>query len=205
MFNVYWDKLTGTSTSIKIAFEADATSWASLGIGGSSPMNGIDAQVAMVLSGATSGILLDTKSSGTSRPAEDGANSNTNILVSSTNGVLLAEFERNLVAANSEDNTWDTGSNSLSLAIRNGAAPSSQTSYAVHNSRVRTTIDFSADSTCTQQPGGSSPASPPPPGTTGNSGGPSPTPGGTSSASSPSSSLALTLGLALVAFAFALL
>merc|ERR1711916_315599 len=146
--------------------------------------------VAMVLYGATSGILLDTKSSGTSRPAEDGATSNTNVLVSSTNGVLLAEFERDLAAANSDDNTWATGSNSLSLAIRNGAAPSSQTSYSVHNSRVRTTIDFSADSTCTQQPGGGSSPASPPPGTSG--GGPSPTPGGTSSASSPSSSLSLT-------------
>ena len=196
-------------------------------------MNGIDVQVAMVLSGASSGILLDTKTSGTSRPAED-ANSNTNVLVSSTSGVLLAEFERDLVAADSGDNTWATGSNSLSLAIRNGAAPSSQTTYSVHNSRVRTTIDFSADSTCTQFPGvspsppppppggssgGSSPpppppapsptptssSPPPPPGSTGNSGGSAPTPGGTSSASSPSSSLPLTLCLALVAFAFALL
>merc|ERR1711916_57419 len=55
VFNVYWDKLTGTSTSINIAFETDATSWAALGIGGSPTMVDIDAQVAMVLSGATLG------------------------------------------------------------------------------------------------------------------------------------------------------
>merc|ERR1712065_82161 len=111
----------------------------------------------------TSGILLDTKTATTSRPPED-ADSNTNVLVSSTNGILLAEWSRDLAAADSGDNTWATGSNSLSLAIKNGNAPSSKTSYTTHSSRLRTTIDFSADSTCTQQPsGGNTPPSPPPP------------------------------------------
>ncbi|KNC46471.1 uncharacterized protein AMSG_12462 [Thecamonas trahens ATCC 50062] len=157
-YRLYWDTLTGASTSIKMAMEAEVDGWVGFGVGGSPLMSGIDTQVGMMTGG---GAVVDGMSSGSVRPTADGTNDNTAVAVKNVGGVLTAEFDRVLNTGDGNDNVWlATGINSVVVAVGTGGTPTTTGSYGGHAARARFNLDFSVASSCPAPP---SPPPPPPP------------------------------------------